>query len=53
MYGSGDYAHEDMMYIKELKAVLLKCRKYIKKLPNKNELEKEMIIDLINTMNIE
>jgi hypothetical protein len=50
MYGMSDEISGQSERIIELKKVMLKCDKYIRKLPNKNTLEKEMIITIIDTV---
>lgn len=48
MYGLGDdFFYNQDKRIQELRDVLNKCRKYIKKLPNENKLEKSMILGVI------
>jgi hypothetical protein len=52
MYGLSDEISGQSERIEELKNILIKCRKYIWRLPNENELEEEMILDIINSGNI-
>jgi hypothetical protein len=48
MYGLGDEISGQAEDIERLKGVLLLCKKYIRKLPNDNELEKILLLDRIN-----
>jgi hypothetical protein len=47
MYGMSDEVYGQSEKIMELERIIVICQKYIRKLPNKNAIEKEIILNLI------
>lgn len=47
MYGLGDEISGQAEEINKLRKIIEKVYRYVKKLPNENKLEKELILDLM------